>query len=138
MHSAILEPDASGTFVGSSFCYATARDWARFGLLYLQNGSFNNEQILPDDWIKQSVVPATAAEKGEYGFQWWLNAGEKDNPQNRLFSSLPQDMFFADGYEGQNLFIIPSEKLVVLRLGLTKSSSWGEERFLQKVLEAIK
>ena len=53
MYSAVMEPDASGTFVGSSYMYATARDWARFGLLYLQDGVYNSERILPEGWVKQ-------------------------------------------------------------------------------------
>jgi CubicO group peptidase (beta-lactamase class C family) len=137
MLNTLLEPDASGTFVGSSYCYATARDWARFGLLYMNKGVFNNEQILPGDWIQQSVTPSDAATEGEYGFQWWLNVGEKANPENRRYPHLPTDMFFADGFEGQNIFIIPSKKLLVVRLGLTRTSRWGEERFLQEVSAAI-
>ena len=138
MYSVVFEPDASGTFVGSSFCYATARDWARFGLLYLNNGEFNNEQILPGNWVKESVISFAAAEKGQYGFQWWLNAGEKNNPENRWFPLLPTDMFFADGFEGQNLFIVPSKKLIVVRLGLTRKRQYGEEEFLKAVIQSIR
>jgi CubicO group peptidase (beta-lactamase class C family) len=138
MYNTVMEPDASGTFVGSSYCYATARDWARFGLLYLNQGLYNNEQILSADWVKQSVTPSSAAEEGEYGFQWWLNAGEKNNQENRWYPFLPADMFFADGFEGQNIIIIPSKKLVVVRLGLTRKSRWGEEEFLQQVIQSIR
>ncbi|MEP6846994.1 MAG: serine hydrolase, partial [Panacibacter sp.] len=73
MYSTILEPDASGTFVGSSYSYGVARDWARFGLLYINNGVYNGERLLPEDWVKQTVTPADAATKGEYGYQFWLN-----------------------------------------------------------------
>jgi CubicO group peptidase (beta-lactamase class C family) len=76
--------------------------------------------------------------EGEYGFQWWLNAGSKNEPENRLYPSLPTDLFFADGFEGQNIMIIPSKKLVVVRLGLTRKSRWGEEEFLGNVIRAIK
>jgi CubicO group peptidase (beta-lactamase class C family) len=137
MYNTVIEPDASGTFIGSSFGYATARDWARFGLLYLNNGKYNGEQILPEDWVKQTVQPSTAAERGEYGFQWWLNAGERNNPGNRLYPDLPVDMFYADGYEGQNVFVIPSHKLVVVRLGFTKTSQWGENQLLKSLIAAI-
>ena len=138
MYSVILEPDASGTFVGSSFCFATARDWARFGLLYLNNGIFNGQQILSSDWVKQSVTPSSAAEQGEYGFQWWLNKGAAGRRENRLFPTLPEDLFFADGFEGQNVFVIPSKKLVVVRLGLTRKKQYGEVRFLEDVIAAIR
>ena len=137
MYSAALEADASGTFVGSSFCYATARDWARFGLLYLNEGKYNGVQLLPEGWVKRSVFPSDAAKRGEYGFQWWLNVGSKDDPSNRLYPGLPADMFFADGYEGQNIFIVPSKKLVVVRLGLTRNSHWGEDEFLLSVIKGI-
>lgn len=138
MYSVVLEPDAAGTFVGSSFCYATARDWARFGLLYANDGVFNGEQVLPVGWVRQSITPAPAAEQGEYGYQWWLNAGAKNDPHNRKYPFLPTDMFYADGYEGQNIFVIPSKKLVVVRLGLTRKSSWGESEFLSNVLSAVR
>ena len=86
MYNTVIEPDASGTFIGSSFCYATARDWARFGLLYLNNGKSNGEQILPEDWVRRTTTPSDAAEQGEYGFQWWLNAGAKNNPTEQALS----------------------------------------------------
>lgn len=138
MYNTVLEPDASGTFVGSSYCFATARDWTRFGLLYLNNGVYNGEQVLPEGWVKQSVTPSLAADEGEYGFKWWLNAGEKNNPGNRWYPFLPGDLFFADGFEGQNIFIIPSKKLLIVRLGLTRKSRWGEEDFLGDVIRSIK
>lgn len=137
MYNTVLEPDASGTFVGSSFCYATARDWARFGLLYLNNGRVNGQYLLPENWVKESTTPSTAAETGEYGFQWWLNAGAKSNPQKRSYPALPTDMYYADGYEGQNIFVIPSSRLVVVRLGLTKAHYWGEVELLQSLIRSI-
>lgn len=137
MYNTLLEPDASGTFVGSSYCYATARDWARLGLLYLNNGFYNGEQILPADWVEQSTTPSSAAQQGQYGFKWWLNAGEKGKPENRVFPTLPADLFYADGFEGQNIFIIPSKKLVVVRLGLTRKSQYGEVELLEQLMKAI-
>ena len=136
MFSAVLEPDASGTFVGSSFCYATARDWARFGLLHLNNGKFGNEQILPPGWVHKSTQPS-AAGQGEYGFQWWLNRGSTKDSNDRIYPGLPTEMYFADGYEGQNIFIIPSKQLVVVRLGLTRAGRWGEEEFIASLLKAL-
>jgi CubicO group peptidase (beta-lactamase class C family) len=138
MYHTVLEPDASGTFVGSSFCYATLRDWARFGLLYLNNGRVNGEQVLLADWVRLTTTPSTAAPLGEYGLQWWLNAGAKNNTGNRKFPTLPTDMYYASGYEGENIFIIPSKKLMVVRLGLTRNPHWGEVEFLGAVMRAIK
>jgi len=88
--------------------------------------------------VKQSVTPSLAAEEGEYGFQWWLNAGEKKDTSNRAFPFLPPDLFFADGFEGQNIFIIPSKKLVIVRLGLTRKVHYGEDNFLGSIIQAIR
>ena len=135
MYSAVMEPDASGTFVGSSYMYATARDWARFGLLYLNDGVFNMERILPDGWVAQSTRPAAADKKG-YGFQIWLNAGS--DTSIKRYPAAPSDMYYADGFESQLIFVIPSKKLVVVRLGLTQHNNFDGNRFLQEVLAAIK
>jgi CubicO group peptidase (beta-lactamase class C family) len=138
MYSAILEPDGSGTFVGSSYMYATARDWARFGLLYYNKGVCNNKRILTEDWIRQTVTPAAAAEQGDYGYQFWLNAGAKNNPKNKEYPSAPNDLYYMDGYEGQRVFIIPSKKLVIVRLGLTQYHNFVQDTFLAEVLSAVK
>ena len=74
--TAIMEPDASGNFVTSSYGYASARDWARLGLLYLNDGIWNGKRILPEGWVEYSTTPAKAAKKQEYGAQIWLNKGE--------------------------------------------------------------
>ena len=135
MYSAVMEPDASGTFVGSSYMYATARDWARFGLLYLNDGVFNKERILPEGWVKRSTTPASAKLPG-YGFQIWLNAGT--DTAEKKFRDAPADMFYADGFESQLIFIIPSKNLVVVRLGLTQHNNFDGNKFLRELLAAIK
>lgn len=119
MHHTLIEPDASGTFVGSSYGFASARDWARFGLLYLNDGMLNGERILPEGWVAYSSTPAPAATKGEYGAQFWLNAGEKGDPDNCYHPGVPNDEFGCEGFEEQNVFIIPSKKLVLVRLGIS-------------------
>ena len=119
MNSALMEPDASGTFVASSYSYATARDWARFGMLYANDGVWNGERILPEGWVKYTVTPAPAADLGKYGAQWWLNAGEKNNPAVRKYPDLPPDAYWADGFEEQFVMVIPSKDLVIVRLGVS-------------------
>lgn len=119
MNHAIMEPDASGTFVASSYSYASARDWARFGLLYLNDGVWNGERLLPEGWVRYSVTPAPAAELGRYGAHWWLNAGDPGNSNNRKYPELPADAFWADGFEEQYVMVIPSKKLVIVRLGVS-------------------
>ncbi|KIC93070.1 serine hydrolase domain-containing protein [Flavihumibacter solisilvae] len=137
MHSAVLEADASGTFVGSSYMFADARDWARFGLLYANDGVWNGQRILPEGWVNATIKPAPAAPLGEYGYQFWLNAGQAGNPANRKFPALPPDMYYADGYEGQYVFIIPSKKLVVVRLGQTPGPWFDVTAFLQGIIESL-
>lgn len=138
MTSALIEPDPSGTFVGSSFGYATARDWARFGLLYLNDGVWNVERILPEGWVKYTTTPAPAAPQGEYGAQWWLNAGAKNNPNNRAYPNVPTDAFLADGFEGQAVFVVPSKKLVVVRLGLSQTAQPDLNKFVSDIIGSIR
>jgi len=134
-YSFLIEPDASGTYIGSSYSYATARDFARFGLLYYNNGIWNGEQILPVNWVKKSIQPSDADKLNRYGYQFWLNGYDQKDPTKRWFPDVPADMFFADGYGGQDVYIIPSEKLVVVRLGLHVIN---ENKFLKEVIGAIK
>lgn len=135
MYSALQEPDASGTIVGSSYTWATARDWAKFGLLFYNNGNWNGENLLPVGWIQEATTPATSSLRKEYGYQWWLNGVDENNPSQRLFPDVPADMFRASGYGGQGVYIIPSKKLVVVRLGL---HDIDDNEFLKPILQAIK
>ena len=107
--NAILETDPSGNPVGSSYLYATARDYARFALLYLQDGVFNGERILPEDWVHYSTTSAQDSQ-GRYGAFFWLN-------QDRHYPAAPEDMFSCQGHDGQQIFIIPSKELAVVVLG---------------------
>jgi len=138
MTSAVFEPDPSGTFVGSSYLFATPRDWARFGLLYLQGGVWQEQRILPEGWVTYSATPTPQAPRGQYGAHFWLNAGSASNPADRVWPQVPADAFFADGYQGQRVVIIPSRKLVVVRFGLTLNPADMEfETFLVDVLGAL-
>ncbi|MBV4356145.1 serine hydrolase domain-containing protein [Pinibacter aurantiacus] len=137
MNSAIVEPDAGGTFVGSSYSFATARDWAKFGLLYLNDGVWNGERILPEGWVKYSTTPATTHPMGMYGAQWWLNAGAPGNPAKREYPNVPADCYWADGYEGQYIWVIPSKKLVIVRLALEHGNKLNADKFLHDVVTAV-
>lgn len=129
MHSMLIETDLSGTFVGSSYGWATTRDWAKFGLLYLHNGNWNGEQILNKSWINFSKTP-TNTSKGEYGGQFWLNAGG-------IYPDVPRDLFSCNGYQGQRVFIIPSKDLVIVKTGLTKNSNFDYNKFLREVIDGV-
>lgn len=137
MHSLVMEPDAGGTFVGSSYAYATARNWARFGLLYLHDGVWNGERLLPQGWVDYTTTPTKGAKKGEYGAQFWLNAGAPYHPENRMYPDVPTDLFWADGFEGQNVFILPSKQLVVVKLGQTTGNALDDNAFLKDLIALL-
>lgn len=119
LRSAFLEPDASGTLIGSSFAYMTARDWARFGELHRRDGDWLGRRVLPEGWVRYVTTPTPAAPRGRYGAGWWLNAGAPGNPEDRPWPELPPDAYAASGHSGQWVFVVPSARLVVVRLGLS-------------------
>jgi CubicO group peptidase (beta-lactamase class C family) len=119
MTSAVMEPDASGTFVASSFMLATARDWARFGLLHLHDGVWQGRRILPEGWAGYVATATPGAPIGEYGAQWWTNDGAPGNASERRFPSAPTDAYQASGYQGQAVIVIPSRDVVIVRMGMT-------------------
>lgn len=123
MQSPVMELDPSGVFVGSSFMYCTPRDWARFGLLLMQNGVWDGESILPENWMDYMTTPTPAAPQGEYGAQIWLNAGAPGNPADRVFPDVPTDAFYLSGFEGQRVIVVPSRDALVVRMGLTPDAS---------------
>ena len=137
MRSAQVELDASGHFVGSSFSYATARDWARFGQLYLQDGVWEGERLLPAGWVDYTRSPAPAAPLGDYGAHFWLNTVPARGGAS-VYPSLPHDAFFARGHEEQSVSIIPSRDAVIVRLGQTADrEAWSIEHFVGGVLSAL-
>ena len=109
IRNACFEPDMSGTPVGSSYLYVTARDYARFGQLYLDDGLAGPARILPEGWVDYTRTPASASQGG-YGAFFWLN-------RNRTCPDAPEDMFSCQGHDGQEVYIIPSKNLVVVVLG---------------------
>lgn len=138
MKTAVLEPDASGTFVGSSYVYATARDWAKFGLLYLQDGMWNGQRMLPEGWVRHATTPASSIPGNAFGAHFWLQIPDEYTSGGDA-SLLPQDAFHAVGHAGQFITVIPSRELVVIRLGLSRyASAWQHDIFLNKLLVAVK
>jgi CubicO group peptidase (beta-lactamase class C family) len=137
MYSAILEPDPSGTFVGSSYGYASARDWARLGMLYLNKGVWNGEKILPDGWVRYASTPADAAPMREYGAQVWLNLGNPHNLEEVHRPGIPHDAIMFDGFENNYVVIIPSQNLVVVRLGVTHNENFNLSKLVSDIIEAL-
>ncbi len=129
MRSAVFELDASGTFVGSSYLYATMRDYARYALLYMNNGNWQGEQILPEDWVKYTTTPANGS-NGNYGAFFWLNQ-RGDQPD------APADTYMCKGHDGQFIFIIPSKDLIVIRTGYSKKGEFETNLMLKEILKSI-
>ena len=129
MNSAVMEIDESGNYIGSSYCYATPRDWAKFGLLYLHQGNWYGEQIVDSSWVEFSRQPAEHS-AGIYGGQFWLNV------DHSAYEDVPDDLFSCNGFEGQYVYIIPSKDLVVVRMGLGKAG-YDANAFLKGVIEAV-
>ena len=131
MTTAVLESDNSGTLVGSSLAWASGRDWARFGQLYLDQGSWNGKQLLPANWVQQART-ASRGSKQAYGAHWWLSR-RKSRPD------LPTDSFSAEGYQGQFLLVAPSQRAVIVRLGQTpKKPGFDANAFGADVLSALR
>ncbi len=129
MNSMLVETDMKGHFVGSSYGWATTRDWAKFGLLYLHKGNWNGEQILNESWVKYTATP-TNTSNGQYGAQFWLNAGRK-------FPDVPKDMFYCSGYQGQMIAVFPSHDLVIVRLGLKEDPEFDFNGLLSGIVESL-
>lgn len=135
MSSAVLEADARGTFVGSSYLYATAHDWARFGQFLLQDGVWNGQRLLPEGFVNVMRTP-TRSSGGTYTQgQAWLAAPGGDTSAE---AGLPEDTFWLEGHDGQSMAIVPSADLVFVRMGLTPSSlGYKPQVLLKQVLAAL-
>jgi hypothetical protein len=120
MASAVLEPDSSGTFIASSFMYATVRDWAKLGLLYLNDGVADGVRLLPEGWSADVATPAKASD-GFYGAQFWLNNPGADG-RSKYMPGVPDDAYLMAGHEGQYVLIVPDKRLVVVRTGMTRGT----------------
>ena len=129
--SPTFEPDMSGTPVGSSYLYVTARDFARFGQLFLDDGCVGGRRILPEGWVEWTTTPASDS-KGGYGAFFWLN-------RNKKCPDAPEDMFSCQGHDGQEIYIIPSKDLVVVVLGYSPKPDRVVDfnRLLKDVISAV-
>ena len=119
MPSLICEFDAAGTMIGGSFCHATARDWARFGQLYLDGGVAGGRRVVPAAWVARVRTPSPT-DPG-YSTHFWLNRARPAAKSVPLFPARgPADVFAAIGHLGQYVLVVPSKRLVVVRLGKTQ------------------
>jgi CubicO group peptidase (beta-lactamase class C family) len=141
MSSAIIEADARGTLVGSSYMYATAQDWARYGQFLLQDGVWQGQRLLPEAYV-QTISSPSLVSQGEYaqGQLWrWGPQGstpEGENPDKRF--QLPADTYWMRGHDGQSIAVVPSKQLVVARLGLTpKEQNYQSQGLLSAIIQAL-
>jgi hypothetical protein len=139
MTHATLEEDASGTPIGASHMWAPARDWARFGQLYLDDGVAGGERILPAGWVDYSARLTPGSGFIGYGAGWWTNRGGSQGA--RMRPHLPADSFMARGSHGQFTIVIPSARVVIVKLG-DAMTPYGDmaamDRFTGEVLAALK
>jgi len=118
--SVIMEPDSSGTIIGSSYIYATTHDWAKFGQLYLQDGNWNGTRLFPESWNKFVATPSGKSDH-QYGAHFWLNqdgAGER----KRFLPGLPNTAYMMAGHDGQYVIIVPDKRMIIVRTGLTRQA----------------
>jgi CubicO group peptidase (beta-lactamase class C family) len=136
MTSPVFEPDESGNFVGSSYLYATARDWARFGLMILDRGTINGTRVLPESFVDFVCAPAPAAPGGIYGGQFWRNGKFEKGAE---FPHLPADYCAAEGHNDQFVAVFPSRNTVIVRLGWTvQDGGFNRDKHFAAILGALK
>jgi CubicO group peptidase (beta-lactamase class C family) len=129
MRNITLEFDAAGTPIGSTYMYASARDWARFGMLFLNDGVVNGRRILPEGWLRYSSSQTLGS---PYSAGFWLGSSTW-----RAHWGLPRDAFFASGLLGQRVMVIPSEQLVIARFGNAHGPGYDMQGFGQLVSDVV-
>lgn len=137
LEHATLELDATGTPLGSTHMWASARDWARLGQLYLDDGKVGGEQILPKGWADYSARPTPGSEAVGYGAGFWTNRGSGEGSRRRIAWGMPADAFMARGHHGQYVIVVPSAGVVVVRLGTTPTPTSDMETVARLVGEVI-
>lgn len=131
MLNTTVETDASGLYVASSYSYGSTRDWARFGLLFLNQGIFEGDTVLTPEWVDYMTTAAPASD-GYYAGTFWL----KEPDEERSLVDVPEDVFFADGFLGQRVYVIPSKKLVVVRMGYSLKN-FDLNEFLSDIISSL-
>lgn len=136
MDHVTLEFDGAGTFVGSAHVYASARDYARLGQLFLDDGiARDGQRILPEHWVEYSRLSTLGS---PYAAGFWTNDGPSESAAARVARGFPKDGFFASGNRGQRIFIVPSERLIVARFGYSPGPAFGIGEDLEVIDAAIK
>jgi CubicO group peptidase (beta-lactamase class C family) len=140
MRHVTVEFDAAGTPQGASHIWAPARDWARLGQLYLDDGMAGGQRLLPQGWVDWSASQTPGSGFVGYGAGFWTNRGGGDGASRRIGFGLPADAFMARGSFGQYVIIVPSARLVVVRMGPTimpLNDMAGVARLVKEATEAL-
>jgi CubicO group peptidase (beta-lactamase class C family) len=137
IRSAVWETDASGTFVGSSYAYMTARDLTRIGLLMQRGGLWNDRQLVPKSWVDFVLTPFANQQPNSdaSGGQWWLN--RTASGQKGPWPNAPADTFAALGHWGQGLYVVPSAGLVIVRYADDRDGSYSHDQLLKLAMAAF-
>jgi CubicO group peptidase (beta-lactamase class C family) len=134
--TAVFEHDESDAFVGSSYLYMSARDWLRVCRLYMDDGVWNGDRILPEGWVEYSLTPTPNSTNACYGAHIWLNAAQ--DPADRQMPGVPADAFMFKGFQSQWIVGIPSKDLMVARLGVTHGEErWSPEDVIVEVMGVL-
>lgn len=122
-----IEGDSTGTFLGGSLIWASPRDFAKFGYLYLRDGVWEGERLLPEGWVDFARTKTPANNANIYGAGWWITAYGEERTHAQNAKTPPWDAFHAGGHEGQTIWVVPSRDLVIVRLGLMTNApeNWG-------------
>ncbi len=143
---ATFERDGSGTFVGSSYLYLTARDLAKIGYLYLNDGVWNGTRILPEDWVTFTRTPAPGykttpysddLDEDNYTAHWYANTGVPERGIHEPWPDAPKDTYAALGHWGQMMFVIPSLDMVIVRFGDDREKAFIKNEFLKLIKESV-
>jgi CubicO group peptidase (beta-lactamase class C family) len=140
---ATLEYDSAGVPLGTIHLWASARDWARFGLLYLRDGvAESGQRILPADWVDYSaeLTPQSAEEHG-YGAGFWTQRGNSAAARSRIAAGMPADSFMAIGSQGQYTIVVPSQDLVIVKIGWAYTPNDDRvavERLVRETIAALR
>jgi CubicO group peptidase (beta-lactamase class C family) len=136
MGNSFFQADAAGNFIGGASMYASARDWMKLGLLYLNDGVHQDERILPEGWVEYATTASEPSlQTRAYGAQIWLNTPAP----HQLFPGMPEDAYAFQGHFGQYVIVVPSLELVVVRMGMTFNGEQGfdKQALLRGVVAAL-
>lgn len=145
MSNVVVEEDAKGAVLGGSHLFATARDFARYGYLFLNDGCWNEKRLLPEGWVAASTtvsVPFRTSSAADQtvpsGYSWWLNKPVPEQGKPKPWADVPDDAYTAIGHWGQYIVVVPSEDVVIVRLGDDRNDAVDLNTLISYSLEVVR